>query len=499
MIREATIGTVLALVLFLVWLGWGWEMLPFIVFGLMALILLFFVENRGGGFSPRDCSDKTNSRNTISFDQIGGQNRAKNEIIEALNFMINKEETKVLGIRPLKGVLLSGAPGTGKTLLAKAAAGYTDSVFLTVSGSEFIEMYAGVGAKRIRQMFRQAYQQSKRTHKKNAIIFIDEIDILGSKRGQVSSHMEYDQTLNQLLVEMDGMNTKGDTKVLVLAATNRIEALDSALLRPGRFDRIVKVDVPDYHGRLDILKIYMKKKPLKDDVSLEQLARETFGFSGAHLESLVNEGAILALRDGEQTISQSHFVEAIEKVILGEKAEGIPSTKEKERISVHEAGHALISEIVSPGSVANITITPRGGTLGYVRQNPVEEKYLQTEEELLSHIAIKLAGSMAEETLLGSKSTGAMQDIREAYKLSKILIQSGMSELGYVDPDTLPQSIWYEGMKEILETTQKRVQEVLKAYGSILEMLSRKLLDQEHVRGEELREILADNIECCHF
>lgn len=324
-----------------------------------------------------------------------------------------------MGIRPIKGILLTGPPGTGKTLLAKAAAKYTNSSFIATSGSEFIEMYAGVGAQRVRNLFETARNLARKENKNSAIIFIDEIDILGAKRGTNESHHEYDQTLNQLLVEMDGIKSDGEINILVIAATNRPDLLDPALLRPGRFDRQVVVDLPDKSGRLQILKIHTKNKPLGEDVNLEAIAENTFGFSGAHLESLCNEAAILAMRDNSDVILQKHFVEAVDKVILGEKSDKKPAEEEIFRVSVHEAGHAIISEIVNPGSVATVTIVPRGKALGFVRQFDKEDTLIYTKEQLEKDIMVALGGTVAELLVLGNRSTGSVNDFEQAVHIAK--------------------------------------------------------------------------------
>ncbi|MFW5992464.1 MAG: AAA family ATPase, partial [Halanaerobiaceae bacterium] len=362
---------------------------------------------------------------SISFSDIGGQNTAKQELIEALDFVKDKKEIMHMGIRPIKGILLNGPPGTGKTLLARAAARHTDSVFKATSGSEFIEMYAGLGAKRVRNLFQKARSEAQKNNKNSAIIFIDEIDILGGKRGQVSSHLEYDQTLNQLLVEMDGLTVNDDIQLLVMATTNRINILDSALLRPGRFDRIVRVDLPGLEGRVAILNIHTANKPLASGVDIKQIGKETFGFSGAHLENLCNEAAIIALRKNKNEIEQDDFVEAIDKVIMGEKLERRPEQEELKRIAIHECGHALIAELLNPNSVATITITSRGQALGYVRHNHQEDKYLQTEDNLREQICIHIAGAVAEELLLSMKSTGAENDFQKALELVEKMITSG--------------------------------------------------------------------------
>ena len=284
--------------------------------------------------------------------------------MEALEFVTDAAKCRALGIRPIKGILLTGPPGTGKTLLAKAAANYTNSTFIAASGSNFVEMYAGVGASRVRQLFQRAKEQAKKQGLASAIIFIDEIEVLGGKRGSNSSHLEYDQTLNQLLVCMDGINSEDEVRILVIAATNRADLMDDALLRPGRFDRIVKVDLPDKAARKHILQIHARGKPLSPEVSLDDIAAETFGFSGAHLESLLNEAAIGAMRRNMEVITAEHIKDAIEKVMLGEKLPRRPRPSELKRIAHHEIGHALIRELLQPGSVSSVTITSRGSALG---------------------------------------------------------------------------------------------------------------------------------------
>ncbi|MFW6410198.1 MAG: AAA family ATPase, partial [Halanaerobiales bacterium] len=427
---------------------------------------------------------------SIEFSDIGGQETAKNELIEGLEFIRDAEAIKSMGIRPLKGILLSGPPGTGKTLMARAAARYTDSIFKATSGSEFIEMYAGVGAKRIRKIFSSAKKKARKKNKTSAIIFIDEIDILGGKRGQVSGHREYDQTLNQLLVEMDGLSVDDNVQLLVMATTNRQDILDSALLRPGRFDRIVQVDLPAREGRLSILKIHTADKPLAGDVDLEQIARETFRFSGAHLENLTNEAAIMALRDNCEVIKHCHFKNAIDKIIMGEKLDRRPGEKELKRIAVHETGHALISELLNPGSVSTITITSRGKALGYVRHNPEQDRYLQTEDYIRKQISISIAGGIAEEVLLNSKSTGATGDYEKALNLVEKMITSGMTELGVVNKDSVPRDILHQETTKILNQIEKEICEIIQNNISLINKIADKLVKQERFSGDKLRKLL---------
>ncbi|HEX6971672.1 MAG TPA: AAA family ATPase, partial [Limnochordia bacterium] len=395
--KESLVGGGLALIVYLAWRGV--DVTPLLLLGGMFVLFRVFLDGKGlRRFEAVMPGQETSVKSTVTFADIGGQEVAKREFLEALDFVRDGEKAARLGIRPLKGILLAGPPGTGKTLLAKAAANYTDAAFLAASGSQFVEMYAGVGAQRVRKIFQSARSLAERQGKRYAVLFIDEIEVLGGRRGVHHSHLEYDQTLNELLVQMDGIGS-GDPeapRVLVVAATNRPDLLDPALLRPGRFDRTVRVDLPDREGRLHILKIHTAGRPLASDVDLAALAKETFGFSGAHLESLVNEAAIHALRAGRDRITAADFREAIDKVMMGERAEKRPTKRDTQRVAYHEAGHALVSERVKPGSVSAITVTPRGDALGYMRQAPGDDQYLYTRDELLDQIAVCLGGAIAE-------------------------------------------------------------------------------------------------------
>ena len=427
----------------------------------------------------------------VTFDDIGGQDAAKRELREAVDFLRHPAAASQLGIRSLHGVLLAGPPGTGKTLLAKGAASYTHSVFLSAAGSEFIEMYAGVGAQRIRDLFARARTEAKDRALTSAIIFVDELDVLGAKRGSQQGHLEYDQTLNQLLVEMDGMGThEGGIDVLVIGATNRADLLDEALVRPGRFDRVVRVELPDRRGRLEILKIQARSRPLAGDVDLAELARETFGMSGAHLESLLNEAGILALRGGDSTISQAHLSEAVEKVMLGERLDRRPDEEEMRRVAVHEGGHAMMAEYLRPGSVASITITSRGQALGYVRQSPRDDVYLRTRPELEIDIMVALAGSVAEEIVLGCRSTGAVNDFAQAATSARHMVLSGMSGLGVVAETTLPSDALHDAVSEILGAQERRAREILLQHRSGMLRLADALLREERLEAHEVRRVV---------
>ncbi len=432
----------------------------------------------------------------VTFEDIGGQATAIKELKEALEFIKNQSDIQKLGIRPLKGILLTGPPGTGKTLLAKAAAGYTDAAFVTASGSEFIEMYAGVGAQRVRKIFQVARETSLRMGKNNSIIFIDEIEILGGKRGQITSHLEYDQTLNELLVQMDGLKVDDRVRVLLIAATNRVDMLDPALLRPGRFDRQVKVELPDREGRLEILKLHTRNKPLAGDVNLDAIARETFGFSGAHLESLANEAAILAMREKLRQVHHRHFHEAVDKVMMGDRLDRQPAPAELKRVAIHEAGHAFVSEHLRRGSVSTLTITPRGQALGYMRQTPEDDTYLYTRDYLENQVAVMLAGAVAEEMMLGGRSTGAGNDYLQATKTADQIINCGMSDLGVIDPEMLPRSLRYRTQKKILLAQEQRVRDFLEMKKKELGRVVDLLLEQEKISGHQLRSILDQETGC---
>ena len=305
--------------------------------------------------------------------------------------------------------------------------------------------------------------------------------------------MEYDQTLNQLLVEMDGITSNEDCDILVIAATNRPDILDPAITRPGRFDRIVKVDLPDKEGRLEILKLHSKGKPLAKDVDLEQVSKETFGFSGAHLESLCNEAAILAMRKDLETIGQAQFIEAIDKVILGEKLSRKPTDEERKRIAIHESGHAVISEEFNPQSVSTVTITSRGQALGYMRQNPEDDFYLYTKQYLEAQIAIALAGAVAEEVVLGESSTGSASDFEQASELARKMVYSGMSELGIVDKSSLPNRKLHQAISFILARQREIVEGLITEKKQLLGCIVDYLMENEKIDGDAFRDFLQNS------
>ena len=486
--KEVMIGSGVGLMLFMIFLGIN--VFPIILFGLLAVVLFIMFEGQlqdkiaGFGTSVKTIEP-------VTFDDVGGQDTAIAEFKEALEFLLKPLEIVKMGIRPIKGIILVGPPGTGKTLLAKAAASYTKSAFVAASGSEFIEMYAGVGAKRVRQLFSEARKKAKREGKSGAIVFIDELEILGAKRGSHHSHMEYDQTLNQLLVEMDGISNDAETMLLVVGATNRADMLDPAILRPGRFDRQVIVNLPDKKGRLKILMIHTQNKPLADDVCLEDIAKATFGFSGAQIESLANEAAILALRDGEQRIAHRYFVEAIDKVILGEKLDRRLSDEELQRVSIHEAGHAVVSELVKPGSVSSLTIVPRGQALGFMRKNtPEHDQYLYTRQELEEQIMVALGGAVAEDMNFGSRSTGAWNDFEQAWNLAKDIITSGMSTLGVIAVTEVPSELVFKECTAMLKNIEEKTTNLLDDNRHLLQAVSSRLLEEETLERARFLDII---------
>lgn len=485
-------GAGLGILIFLLVLGY--DPLPLM---LMMGLLLFI------SFLPQFQKEKSKSlighqRRTsasiakISFDDIGGQERAKRELKEALDFLNGREKLQQLGIRPLKGILLVGPPGTGKTLMAKAAAHYTDSIFVSASGSEFVEMYAGVGAQRVRELFQKAIKQARKEKKGSAILFIDEIDAIGGKR-EHSNHREYDQTLNQLLTEMDGLSSHDTIRLLVIAATNRKELLDPALLRPGRFDRHILVDLPDKSARLDILKLHTRNKPLHSNVSLAKIANETFGFSGAQLESVANEAAIYALRENKSVIESQHFQMAIDKVMMGEMTDREATKEEKVRVAVHELGHALVAELMEPGSVSQVALTPRGQALGYVRHHPGEDRYLYTREQLENQIRVCLAGAAAEEFRLGNRSTGAKNDYEKANHYVRSMIECGLSDLGIVEPKFISNEVMHQAMTTILNRLYHETSQMIQHYAETFENGLNILLQEEVLHGDDFRKMLREH------
>jgi len=410
---------------------WGGILLSFLPLILLVGLLFFLFRRAQGANSQAMSFGRSRARlfpantPTVTFDDVAGVDEAKQELLEVVDFLKSREKFQSLGARIPKGVLLIGPPGTGKTLLARAIAGEAGVPFFSISGSEFVEMFVGVGASRVRDLFDQAKRNTP------CIIFIDEIDAVGRHRGAGlgGSHDEREQTLNQILTEMDGFDT--NTSVIVMAATNRPDILDPALLRPGRFDRRVILDRPDINGRAAILKVHSKGKPLDEAVNLEVIAKETAGFSGADLANLVNEAAILAARRGEKVIGIQEFEESIDRVIAGpERRSRRISPKEKAITAYHEAGHALVAKILpNADPVHKISIVARGMMGGYTRLLPTEDRYLLTRSQFNDMLATFQAGHVAEELIFNEMTTGSQNDIEEATKLArKMVTDYGMSD-----------------------------------------------------------------------
>ncbi|HBL24054.1 MAG TPA: cell division protein FtsH [Deltaproteobacteria bacterium] len=453
----------------------------------------------------------------ITFGDVAGVDEAKEELQEIIEYLRYPQKFLDLGGKIPKGILLVGPPGTGKTLLAKAVAGEAKVPFFSLSGSDFVEMFVGVGASRVRDLFSQAQQKAP------CIIFIDELDALGKARGMnpLSSHDEREQTLNQLLAEMDGFDTK--TGVIIVGATNRPEILDPALLRPGRFDRHVLVDRPDIKGREEILKVHIRDVKLAKNIDLSILAARTPGFVGADLANLINEAALLAARKGKTSVSMAEFEEAIDRVVAGlEKKKRVMSKKEKEIVAYHETGHALMAEsLETTDPVHKISIIPRGiSALGYTMQLPTEDRYLMTRTELLDRMCVLMGGRIAEEVIFDEISTGAQNDLARATDIARSMVkQYGMSEkLGHMTfeqerkplfLDIMPGSGTKEyseetareidnEVKAIIEHSYIRVKEVLTDKRDLLELVAKTLLEKESIDGEDLRKMLKEHAEGDH-
>ncbi|PHV04042.1 cell division protein FtsH [Janthinobacterium sp. BJB412] len=446
----------------------------------------------------------------VSFEDVAGVDEAKEELMEIVSFLKTPERYRRLGARIPKGVLIVGAPGTGKTLLAKAVAGQAGVPFFSISGAGFVEMFVGVGAARVRDLFEQAEGKAP------CIIFIDELDALGKARGVTSfgGHDEREQTLNQLLVEMDGFDSnKG---VLILAATNRPEILDPALLRPGRFDRHIALDRPDLKGRRQILQVHARLVKLAADVDLTALAARSAGFAGADLANLVNEAALRAGRVGKDEVAMADFEQAFERIVGGlEKKGRVMSALEKETVAYHEAGHALVAEFRPRADrVSRISIIPRGvAALGYTQQTPSEDRYLLRKSELLQRLDVLLGGRVAEEEVFGDVSTGAQNDLQRATDMAREMVsQYGMSAelgplsferrgrgaflgtLGALEPAEygLRTALLIDrAMRELLADSYERVRATLREHRPLLDALARRLLAAEVVERAELDQILA--------
>jgi cell division protease FtsH len=499
--------------------GWFSSLLSWVLPPLIFVAIWQFFLGRGAG-GPQGALSISKSRakvyvegetGKVTFADVAGCDEAKAELVEIVDFLKAPERYIKIGAKIPKGVLLVGPPGTGKTLLAKAVAGEAKVPFFSISGSEFVELFVGVGSARVRDLFEQAKKQAP------CIIFIDELDAIGKSRtsgGFYGGNDEREQTLNQLLTEMDGFEASGAT-VIVLAATNRPETLDPALLRPGRFDRQVLVDRPDLVGREAILKIHAAKVKLAPEVDLHKIAARTPGFAGADLANLVNEAALLAARNQRSEVTMADFAEAIERVVAGlEKKSRVLNEKEKRIVAYHEVGHALVGALMpGSGKVEKISIVPRGmAALGYTLQLPTEDRFLQSEEELRGQITTLLGGRSAEEIVFGSVTTGASNDLQRAtdlaermvttFGMSKVLgpltYQKGQPNVFLGTPMEMRRAVSEETaqtidreVKEIVEQAHQRALAILRHNRDLLETMAQAILETEVIEGEKLQHWLS--------
>ena len=490
----------------------SWVLPVFIFFGIWMFLASRMQRNMGSSILGIGSSKKfvNSEKPKVKFADVAGVEEAKEEVKEIVDFLKYPERYINLGAKIPKGLLLVGPPGTGKTLLAKAVAGEADVPFVSVSGSSFIEMFVGVGASRVRDLFENAKKEAP------AIVFIDEIDAIGKSRAagaMMGGNDEREQTLNQLLAEMDGFGTES-SPVIVLAATNRPEILDAALLRPGRFDRQVLVDKPDFKGRCDILRVHMKDVKISPEVKLEDIARLTAGLAGADLANIINEAALLAGRDNKKYVEQKDLVEAVERAIAGlEKKSRRINEKEKKIVTYHECGHALIAETTKGAKrVSKVSVIPRGlAALGYTLNTPEENKFLMQKHELLAEVDVLLGGRAAEEVFIGEISTGASNDLERATDIIKAMISMyGMSEIAGLMVLEKQRNIFLGGgqtikdysektaealdeyVRKTLDERYKGVLKTLQTYKDAIETMVEALYEEETIEGSKVREIIED-------
>ncbi|MGD2041333.1 MAG: ATP-dependent zinc metalloprotease FtsH [Anaerolineae bacterium] len=493
------------------WLGILSWVLPVILISAFFLIIFRQAQSSGNqamSFGKSRARMFTGEKPTVTFDDVAGVEEAKQELAEVVEFLKEPQKFIALGARIPKGVILMGAPGTGKTLMAKAVSGEAGVPFFSISGSEFVEMFVGVGASRVRDLFEQAKRNSP------CIVFVDEIDAVGRHRGAGlgGSHDEREQTLNQILVEMDGFDT--DTNVIIVAATNRPDILDPALLRPGRFDRRVVLDRPDMAGRKKILEVHVRGKPLEKEVDLEAIARQTPGFVGADIENLVNEAAILAARRNKKSIGMSEMQEAAERVMAGpERKSRVITEEEKEVVAYHEAGHALAAaRTPEADKVRKVTIIPRGMAGGYTMILPDEDRYLASRTKFEAELVTMLGGRAAEEVVFGRVTTGASNDLERATELvRKMVMEYGMSDdLGPLTYGEREEMIFLgrsmaehrnysesvarridSEVRQIISEAHKRALEVMTTYRESLDRLAEQLMTKETLDEGDVEALLA--------
>ncbi|KKQ80904.1 MAG: ATP-dependent zinc metalloprotease FtsH 1 [Parcubacteria group bacterium GW2011_GWC2_38_7] len=500
------------------WKFWMSAILPFLIPFVLIVGFIWYMMRQVQGANSRAMSFgqsqarqvPTKGKQKITFKDVAGVKEAKEELLEIVEFLKNPKKFTSLGARIPKGVLLMGSPGTGKTLLAKAVAGEADVPFFSISGSEFVEMFVGVGASRVRDLFKRAKKQSP------CIVFVDEIDAVGRQRGAGlgGSHDEREQTLNQILVEMDGFDP--NTNVIVIAATNRPDVLDPALLRPGRFDRQVILELPDINDREDILKVHSVNKPLATDIDIRKIAERTPGFSGADLANLFNEAAILTARRNKRKISQDELFESVEKVMMGpERKSHMLSAKEKKITAVHEAGHAVVSNLLpNADPVHKVSIISRGHAAGYTLKLPLEDKHLYKKSEYVDDLAVLLAGHVAEKIYFGEVTTGASNDLKEATNLARRLItRYGMSEklapriygekdeMVFLGRDLHEQRNYSEKVAEEIDTeidgfierAVKTATDKITQNRNKIDALVAVLLDKETIEKEDFEKLMGKN------
>ena len=489
---------------------WFFNLAPILIPILFIVFLFWFLSRqvKGAGMqaftfgqSKARITDPTDLSQRVTFADVAGAREAKEELFEIVDFLKNPKKFLDIGARIPKGIILMGAPGTGKTLLARAVAGEAGVPFFSISGSEFVEMFVGVGASRVRDLFQLAKKAAP------AIIFVDEIDAVGRVRGagMGGGNDEREQTLNQILVEMDGFEPT--EKVVVMAATNRPDVLDPALLRPGRFDRRVTIDLPDRRDREDILKIHARQKPLGPDVELSVIAERTPGFSGAELYSLMNEGAILAARDGRTEVTQYDLIRSIEKVMLGpERKSHLLSKREKELTAYHEAGHALVSSVLEHADpVHKISIISRGHAAGYTLKLPFDDRKMQSKKQFLDDIAATLGGYVAEDMLFGDVTTGPSNDLQVITALARNMVSRyGMSDtlgpIAFGDRE-LGREPYSEHVaakidaevSRIIDEAKVRAEKVITEHRGALDAIAKELIEKETVERENFEKILVLN------